>query len=391
MKSFKKFMVLVLSLIILLSSITCIYAADTEFMTFSMNDPRWGNEPCGNAGYNIGESGCLVTSVAILMGYANSDLRDVNIHNPKTVADAVDFPGGLFDWNTVSNYDSTFTFYGKVLTQLETDETFLKSIIKNELTRGRYVVIYSANIFDEHWCPIVGMEGDVPLVYDPADNTYGEWSDWFNAGISCVASFEGREPSTDTLGKIEDTSGGNGGSQGGESSEDSSTGITFQESIVPDEKDLVGMEDSYTTYKDNQVALPEEEDLSITDQKTVEAIRLGITEGRFSVASVLGTSITVVGLAFITYGMALLLAYLFDLSNQFVEVSLLSIITLGKYRLIEDSDKSMKQGWDKNERVTYVTKGMIITRVGIMIFIGIALLSGIFQELIYYLYIHIFS
>lgn len=85
------------------------------------------------------------------------------------------------------------------------------------------------------------------------------------------------------------------------------------------------------------------------------------------------------GICCVFYGIILIVAYLFDYANVYIDISLLSIITFGRFRLLEseEANKFKKfKGYNKYSGKTYVTFGSIIVRSVILIFIGTALLMS---------------
>lgn len=86
-----------------------------------------------------------------------------------------------------------------------------------------------------------------------------------------------------------------------------------------------------------------------------------------------------IGICCVFYGILLIVAYLFDYANVYIDISLLGIITFGRFRLMESEESNrFKQfkGYNKYNGKTYVTFGSILIRSAILIFIGTALLMS---------------
>ena len=81
----------------------------------------------------------------------------------------------------------------------------------------------------------------------------------------------------------------------------------------------------------------------------------------------------------IIYGILLIFAFFFDSSNNFIDMSLMSILTFGKWRVVDDSEikKTVKK-----EGKTYVTRSGVFVRAGIIFLVGIMLVSGVILKCI---------
>ena len=151
------------------------------------------------------------------------------------------------------------------------------------------------------------------------------------------------------------------------------------------EGELTGMPESNLIFKDQEsIELTNRDSLSQGEQEDVEDLKQSLeTNKKFSFEGLLTTIISFVGMFFIMYGIALLIAYIFDYVNTFVEISVLGIISLNKFRVLYDDDAKDKQncGYNENDNCTYLSKGMLISRVAVMEVIGLVLVSGIISRM----------
>lgn len=86
------------------------------------------------------------------------------------------------------------------------------------------------------------------------------------------------------------------------------------------------------------------------------------------------------GICCYIYAILLFLAYMFDYYNSFVDISLLGLLTFGKFKIMESQEvKGFKQfrGYNESNKKTYVTMGMIIFRCVVLCLIGALLTSGL--------------
>lgn len=93
------------------------------------------------------------------------------------------------------------------------------------------------------------------------------------------------------------------------------------------------------------------------------------------------------GICCIFYGVLLIVAYLLDYSNVFIEFSLLSLITFGRFRILDAKElfginKDYYTGWRSDRKVVYVTPGMLAARVVILFVLGAVLISGLIGEVL---------
>lgn len=91
------------------------------------------------------------------------------------------------------------------------------------------------------------------------------------------------------------------------------------------------------------------------------------------------------GIVCIFYGVLLVLAYVLDYSNVFIEFSLLAVVTFGKFRILDAKElagvnKWYYTGWKKGRGVCYLTVGMLAVRVVMLLALGAVLISGIIGE-----------
>lgn len=87
------------------------------------------------------------------------------------------------------------------------------------------------------------------------------------------------------------------------------------------------------------------------------------------------------GICCILYGVLLFVAYILDYSNVFFELSLISILTLGKFKILDSKElsginKRYYTGWRKDRRTVYLTPAMLAMRVAVLFVLGVVLISG---------------
>lgn len=129
---------------------------------YSQRDKRWGNILI--SGYysprispeSIGESGCLVTSVAMVLSYRGNNVTPITIGTNYSY-----FVNTLFQWSSLNSLGFN--------TPLRTTDM---SKVDNALQQGKWVIVgfgYSSNIDVEpfHFVVIIGKNGDDYILFDP--------------------------------------------------------------------------------------------------------------------------------------------------------------------------------------------------------------------------------
>lgn len=376
MKIFRLFINLLL-VVSLALGVICIpaRASDEEYKTFIQTDPRW-KDYVYDSGYKIGSSGCMITSIAVLMAYANPDLRDVNKFNPKILSDKLGFVNGGIMWGTTAQADSTFTIVGggKYYSGGALSESSAISKIKECLDKGYYVIICTTGLYTSgltHYSPIVGMENGKPIVWDVGGGKK-PWSEWAKHGITQIVAYQStKNKSGDVLGK---------------SSSEANTDkeLTEEQKIatqeIVKEWELQGMPESFSFEAD--VIFPDESSLTQVEKDRVESIKLGMESEKSSIYDTIHSIMSFIGLLLILYGVILISCYLFDRSNVLLDLELLKVVTFGHY-MVWDDTMGVHPGRDRKNKAVYCTWGVILKRVLIIEFVGFGLLNNLFLNFIY--------
>lgn len=352
-----------------------VYADATEdYKTFSQLDDRWASYVYGG-GETIGSAGCFITSFAVQMAYANPDLRDVNTFNPKILAQGLTFDGGLLYQATVNNVDSTFHWESNESTS---GGDAAESRIKELLDSGKYVIVRAGPPIasgSTHFSPIVGWdsEKDQPKIMDVAGGhhpTWEEWAPYVNRLDICSSdiqpSLEAYESNTDEI-----------QSNAPETEEEKEA----LEALI-EEWDLEGMpEINSLADLQEDIDLKDRDDLSLTEQRRVSEVGDSVKAQGFDIPAWFNHVIFVIGLLMCVYSVFLLMATLFDYSNNFFEFSLVSLLTLGRCRMVDrdylDDVSARERGSVKN-----LTFGMLIFRCIFILVLAIIIMSGVAQELV---------
>ncbi len=123
---------------------------------YSQRDKRWGNIAIGNSDISVGESGCLLTSVAMVLTH-----RGNTVSPPSIASNASNFFDGDFIWSALTSLGFS--------TPRRTTDT---SIVNSALASGNWVIVglnYSKNTYGEpfHFVVITSKNGDDYNLFDP--------------------------------------------------------------------------------------------------------------------------------------------------------------------------------------------------------------------------------
>lgn len=162
------------------------------------------------------------------------------------------------------------------------------------------------------------------------------------------------------------TGGGASDSEG--ESKDTSSDSIGNDGGLPDEWDLVGLtKRDYMYHYQNDIDLPDEGSLSIGQKATVASIKEDVVSNKeFTLVNLLRTVVAFIGIWFFIWAMALIIAYLFDRSNVYFELSLVSVLTFGSVTVY-----ALEDGEERSS-----SRGKVFRRAGMALIIGFVLISG---------------
>lgn len=380
MRKWLRFLCLVLcmSFVVSLCQGVSAKAADEEYKKFSQLDKRWGGKRCGKR--TVGSIGCMCTSVACLMAYANPKLRDVKTWNPGIACSKFSFSGNSFESGSVNKADKTFSKYKDIRS---VNGKTAKKEVRKWYNDGYYVIVCAGPPIASrttHWCAIVGWDKnkDEPLVMDPAGGKHPKWSQW-------EPYIKDMDVYKSSLNKSCDVMSGTGAERSENDGEQENAPKTDGEKKALDklieEWDLEGMTEAPTiASKQSDVDLVGIESLSQEEQDKLSGLKTDVSTNSKTAIDIFHMVTMAVGIGLILYGILLAFAYLFDYANVFIEISLLSILSMGKFRILEDeafNSGGMTGGYNEAKGVTYLSKGMLFKRVIICVALGIFLVSGV--------------
>lgn len=159
-----------------------IYGSEEgEYTKWRQRGAAWSNIKIGNTNSTIGDIGCLVTSISILIEKSGVSTPMVPF-NPGTFVEALNKKGG-FDSNGNLQYSAVnkavpeFKYVGNVNLRNKTREEKL-STISQYYNQGYYltVEVKGATEGNQHWVAVTGINDNNIIIVDPASDRTDMWS-----------------------------------------------------------------------------------------------------------------------------------------------------------------------------------------------------------------------
>lgn len=159
-----------------------IYGSEEgEYTKWRQRGAAWSNIKIGNTNSTIGDIGCLVTSISILIEKSGVSTQMVPF-NPGTFVESLNKKGG-FDSNGNLQYAAVnkvvpeFKYVGKVNLRNKTREEKLATI-SQYYNQGYYltVEVKGATEGNQHWVAVTGINGNNIIIVDPASDRTDMWS-----------------------------------------------------------------------------------------------------------------------------------------------------------------------------------------------------------------------
>ncbi len=155
-----------------------------EFVFWRQKNAPWSNIQIGNSGKNIGNIGCLATSISILI--EKSGVNNTIIpFNPGTFVEALNKNGGFdekgnLQYTAINKVIPNFEFVGRIDLKGKTqNEKFSK--IKEYQDKGYYISVEVKGKTGQHWVAVLNVDNTITMA-DPASDGTSLWStyNWEN-------------------------------------------------------------------------------------------------------------------------------------------------------------------------------------------------------------------
>lgn len=202
----KKIMAMLLTMIICLPMMVSITAnaASTDYKTWLQSDPEWGSIHLGTSDYTMKSSGCLVTSIAMLICHTGS--ADPSSFTPGTLVNYLNDNGGFTSggalyWEKVNGAADGFSLVNYKISLSNMTQAEKTAEMKEYLDAGDAVIISVKN--GGHWVALDRIEGNTVYMMDPASSSTDLYGTYDVDGVDRLAIYKGKYSSG--------TAGGNNG------------------------------------------------------------------------------------------------------------------------------------------------------------------------------------
>ena len=159
-------------------------AADSgEYVNWRQAGQSWSNIKIGNTNSTLGQIGCLVTSISILIEKSGCNTT-ISPFNPGTFLEALNknnaFDGsGNLQYAGVTRAVHNFSYVGNVNLRGKS-RTEKLALITQYFNQGYYLAIEvkGATPGNQHWVAITGISGNNVIIVDPASDGTDLWSSY---------------------------------------------------------------------------------------------------------------------------------------------------------------------------------------------------------------------
>ncbi len=160
-----------------------VYGIDSgEYTSWRQKNAPWSNIRIGSTTSTIGDIGCLVTSISILIQKSGVSPTNIVPFNPGTFVeelnknDGFDTSGNL-RYAAISKVAPNFKYVGNINLRNKTRKEKL-DLITQYFNEGYYltVEVKGATPGNQHWVAIIGINGNDIVMVDPATNHTSMWN-----------------------------------------------------------------------------------------------------------------------------------------------------------------------------------------------------------------------
>lgn len=153
-----------------------------EYVNWRQAGQSWSNIKIGNTNSTIGNIGCLVTSIAILIEKSGVPTPNIEPFNPGTFVETLNKNGGFDErgnlyYGPISKVVPNFKYVGNVNLRGKSRSEKL-ALITQYVNAGYFVTeeVKGATPGNQHWVAITGVNGNNVTMVDPASNQTDLWS-----------------------------------------------------------------------------------------------------------------------------------------------------------------------------------------------------------------------
>ena len=160
------------------TTLDCGTSSGGVYVNWKQAGAPWSSVKMGNSGQNIGQIGCLVTSVAMLIQKSGVPTVIPNF-NPGTFVQFLNQNGGFdssgnLQYAPISKAAPRFRYVNQVSVKGMSKEQKLNAI-RNYVSQGYYITAEVSN-GGQHWVAIDSVSGNTIKIMDPGSNVSSLWN-----------------------------------------------------------------------------------------------------------------------------------------------------------------------------------------------------------------------
>ena len=162
------------------------YGYTGELADWKQAGKEWSNIKLGTTNSTIGDVGCLVTSIAILIKKSNVPTNDIYPFNPGTFVISLNNSYGFdengnLQYSAISKVIPKFVYQDTINLNGKTKSEKLYEL-KKYYEMGYYISaeVYGATPNNQHWVAIDSIDNNTIIMYDPSSSDTSMWNkyDW---------------------------------------------------------------------------------------------------------------------------------------------------------------------------------------------------------------------
>ncbi len=205
MKTVRKIIAVFVAVLMLMTAYLPVTAeaAGTSYKNWVQSDASWGSIKLGSSSDTMASSGCLVTSIAMLMCHSGS--ADSDYFTPADLVgylndnDGFTHTGSLY-WAQVDGFISDFNLVNYNISLSGMTRSEKTALMAAYIDCGYAVVIGTKN--SGHWVALDRIENDTVYIFDPGSSYTNLYSAYDESKITRLAVFKGRSTSGSVTGTV---------------------------------------------------------------------------------------------------------------------------------------------------------------------------------------------
>lgn len=157
-----------------------IYGANSgDFVNWRQTNPQWSSIKVGNSNKTMGNIGCLITSISILIDKSGTNIA-IDPFNPGTFLEALNKTNGFdnegsLQYAAVNRAVPNFEYVDRVMLTGKTKEEKYNTISSYH-NKGYYLTVEVKGDTGQHWVAVMEASDGAVSIVDPSSNATDLWS-----------------------------------------------------------------------------------------------------------------------------------------------------------------------------------------------------------------------